>query len=277
VRVAARETLAGALGLQRRESVALVGSGGKTGVLLRLARDVAATGDRVIVTTTTAMFLSELCTAGPVVIDAGEDALVARLAACLKKHRVAGAARSHCKDGKVVGLPPATVDRVWAEGLADCLIVEADGSRGRPLKAFGPHEPQVPASSTVIVQVAGVDAVGEPLTDEHVHRAGVLAAALAVPIGSQVTESMFVDCLREQLGELRRGWPEARVVTVLNKADGPAGDTLGRRLAERLLAPAAEPRRSGGVGEEEHPDGVVVSSLLEDGFAVVATTESDPG
>jgi probable selenium-dependent hydroxylase accessory protein YqeC len=275
VQVAARDTLAGALGLGPRESVALVGGGGKTSALQRLARDLAATGGKVIVTTTTAMFLSEMRTAGPVVMDVADDGLVAGLAACLREHEVAAAARANGEDGKVVGLSPATVDRLWAEGLADYLVVEADGSRGKPLKAFGPHEPQVPGSSTAIVQVAGLDAVGEPLTEEHVHRASVLAAALAVPLGSAVTAGVFVDSLRSQLVRLRHGWPQARIVTLLNKADGPAGDAQGRQLAERLLAPTARSHGSGGAGADVHPDGVVVSSLLESGFAVVSTTEGD--
>lgn len=274
VQIVALDTLAGALSLRCSELVAMVGAGGKTSALCLLARELAAAESRVIVTTTTAMFLRELTAVGPVVIEADEGALTMRLRKALAKGRVAGAAFALARGGKVIGLQTAFVDRLWAEDLADYLIVEADGSRGRPLKAFASDEPQVPPSTTTIVQVAGLDAIGSPLSEEYVHRAEAFAMATGTPQGARVTTRIFAAGLLEQVRLLREAWASSRVVTLLNKADGPDGEGTGLDVA-RLLT--AELRQSGStVPSCDRPfsDAVVVASLRNGRFALVCQREA---
>ncbi len=55
------------------------------------------------------------------------------------------------------------------------LLVEADGSRQKPLKAWAEHEPAVPAFADQVVQVAGLSALGKPLQEEHVHRVEIFS------------------------------------------------------------------------------------------------------
>ena len=116
------------------------------------------------------------------------------------------------------------------------------------LKAFGPHEPQVPAATTTIVQVAGLDAIGARSTDEHVHRAETLAAALGDAARLRGDAGVFADGLREQLRRLRRAQrPARRIVTLLNKADGPDEQASGWRVARELLVGARGRTCSAGV------------------------------
>jgi probable selenium-dependent hydroxylase accessory protein YqeC len=246
-----------------RELVAMVGGGGKTSALRVLAGELAATGSKVIVATTTAMLLRELAVWGPVVLEADESMLAAGLFKALAAREIVGAAAALGVEGKVVGLSLATVDRLWAEvtrGLADYVLVEADGSRGRPLKAFGSHEPQVPFAATLVVQVAGLDAIGMPLDEEHAHRADAIAAALRVPLGTTVTSDLFARCLREQILSLAHCWESARTVTVLNKAEGPERERFGLYVALDLLGASKRP------GYDPAPEAVVVASLREGRF-----------
>ncbi len=216
--------------------MALVGAGGKTTTLRRLARELAADGCSVIATTTTHMWAHELASLGPTVMDRDDVGLAAGLRAALARGRFAGAARAPGQHGKVVGLPPATVDGLLREGLADHVLVEADGSRGRSFKAFAAHEPQVPAQTTTIIQVAGLDAIGKPVADAHVHRAGELASSQGLPLGSTLTAAGFAGGLRDQLRRLRAGANAARVITLLNKADDAETEALGLDVARRLSA-----------------------------------------
>jgi probable selenium-dependent hydroxylase accessory protein YqeC len=162
----------------------------------------------------------------------------------------------------VVGVDPATVDELWSAGTADSIIVEADGSRGRSLKTFAAHEPRLPSATTTAVLVAGLDVVGEPLTDVHVHRADAFAATLGCVPGSELTPSVVADALRDQTAAVRR-LSASRVVVLLNKLDVRDGDTVARRIAAALM-----PRTDGNDGAEDAdrrdtPDGLVVASLAE--------------
>lgn len=258
-----RQSLPGALGLKPGELVAIVGGGGKTALLQRLARDLAASGHSVIVATTTHMFLAELACLGQTVVNADEDGMIRELEAALAVHggrsrRVAGAARGHVQGGKVRGLRPEVLDEFGWLALADYVLVEADGSRGKPLKAFGLHEPAVPVTASTIVQVAGLDAIGLPLTADVVHRAEVLSGALGVPLGEIITERTFVACLQSQLATLRAQRAGARVVTFLNKSEGSEREAIGRGVAEALMSSSV------------HPATVVVGSLVEDRFFSVS-------
>lgn len=270
-----QHTLAGVLALERREMVSLVGAGGKTSAVRLLTAELSTGGARVVVATTTAMFARELAAVGPLVMDADDAVLAARLSEALEGGRVAGAARAPGVDGKVVGLPPATVDGLWADGLADYVLVEADGSRGMPLKAFGPHEPQVPGATSTIVLVAGLDAIGRPLTPEYVHRADVLAAGLGLSLGAPVTLRAFVGALREQVWRLRQGWPATRVVALLNKADGRDEETLGGQVAQELLTGGRAVHRQPLAAGPQGPDAVIVASLRRERFARVAAEADD--
>lgn len=231
-----------------------MGAGGKTSVLRHLVKELAAAGDRVIATTTTAMFSHELAAVGPLVVAANDAALVAELRETLERGLVAGVARGLGEDGKVIGLPLGTVDRLWLDGLADHVVVEADGSRGMPLKAFGSHEPQVPDTTSTIVLVAGLDVIGRPFNVDHVHRADLLATTLGIPLGGTVTPRMFVGSLREQMARLRQRWPASRIAALLNKADGHNEVALGLQVANELIG-------DHDLGDCQCPDVVIVTSL----------------
>jgi probable selenium-dependent hydroxylase accessory protein YqeC len=256
----ATHTLSEALGLVNGEVVALVGSGGKTSALQLLACEQAQCGRRVVATTTTAMYLRELAAVGSVVTQKDDRRLADGLREALGVATAAAAASSLGIDGKVVGVAPVSVDALSAEGLADCLIVEADGSRGASLKAFGAHEPQVPASATTIVQVSGLDVLGKPLTEKYVHRSALLAAELGIVPGSLVSAATMASCLMRQCHRLRERWPAARVVVLLNKADTAAEEARALQVAGLLGRGCAESLAIAG-RTREGPDAVVIASL----------------
>jgi probable selenium-dependent hydroxylase accessory protein YqeC len=271
----AQQTVVGALGLAPRELVALVGAGGKTSTVRLLGEELTANGASVITTTTTAMLLREMAAVGPVLRQADAGPFVPALKRALAERRRAGVAHADGEEGKVVGLSPSEVDRLWARGLADYIVVEADGSRGLPFKAFGAHEPQVPAAATTIVDVAGLDALGIPLDDGHVHRADTLAAILGVPLGSRITTQMMADGLRAQVVRLRQADARCRILVLLNKAESPEAQVGGLDIARRLLGrrdDAAHLADDGGAATIGlgRPDCVVVGSLHERRFAVLA-------
>ena len=266
-----------ALGVRPRELVCFVGGGGKTGAIQSLAREAqAASGagpacaipaaGRLLATTTTAMFLSQLEAIGPVVLAPTLNELLAALAAAPAGGAPVAVARAMAACAKVVGLPPDWVDEAWAASAATRLYVEADGSRGLSLKIFDAHEPAIPAAATLIVQVAGLDVLGAPLDSEHVHRAELLGSLLErgcisreVREGGLIIPPLVASVLRAQLHVLRGRWPAARIVTLLNKAEDPVCRLAGLEIAQELLHGGGE----GGGAHAPRPEAVVVGSVRQ--------------
>jgi len=152
---------------------------------------------------------------------------------------------------KVEGIPPDWCDRIRREGLAGALVVEADGSARKPVKAPEAWEPVVPLSSNLFVPVVGLSCVGEPLDGNQAHRPERVSAVTGVPPGARLTPEALARLLASEEGLLRGRPPRARAAAFLNQADVPGGTAAGREIAGLLL------------GEGRPYERVVVGSLRE--------------
>ncbi len=222
-----------ALGLDTSRVISLCGSGGKTGLMKALVREFAAReAERVLATTTTKLGVDELdgpwrsCQAvdAASLLAATEDEVPAVLA-----YRGVDAQR-----GRLLGLPAETLDELAKSGRFTRILVEADGSRRRPLKAPDGHEPVFPASTDVVVMVAGLSGLGLPLNDGTVFRPDRWSALT----GCQPSERVTADALARVIVHpdgLARGAPaEARRVLFLNQADTPERLTQANRVRDVL-------------------------------------------
>ncbi|MFQ5578753.1 MAG: selenium cofactor biosynthesis protein YqeC, partial [Anaerolineae bacterium] len=122
-------------------------------------------------------------------------------------------------------------------GRFDVILNEADGSRMRPFKAPAAHEPVIPATTTLVAPVAGLDALGRPLNDTTVHRAALVSQLSRTPLKSPITPAVIARALAHPAGGLKNVPPAARVVPLLNKLDA-ADPGAARRLARQLLRTA---------------------------------------
>ena len=134
------------LGLGDHELIALIGGGGKSTLLFALGNELAGRGKRVIVTTTTKMGREQALVAPTVCWSADTDCALDALDGPGPVMLVTGG-----DEHKVTGPAPEVIDGLFAESDADYIIVEADGSRGRPLKAPAANEPVVPVTTTTVV------------------------------------------------------------------------------------------------------------------------------
>lgn len=160
--------LADALRVQRGDMVGFVGAGGKTSALFRLAHELQADGWRVIGTTTTRLARHEILNV-PCALAVGAGMKPAVVRECLDAHGfVFLYSHVDSRRDKVIGLAPEALSRLMDAVNSDALLIEADGSRRLPLKAPRGNEPVLPTDVSLVVPVAGIDALGQPLDAEHV-------------------------------------------------------------------------------------------------------------
>jgi probable selenium-dependent hydroxylase accessory protein YqeC len=218
------------LGLGSGDVVAVAGAGGKTTLVYTLAGQAQAAGRRVLVTTTTHMGTLPEEVTGPVFVEADGAAFPGLERALAEQGRATVLGRRVRAD-KLEGVSPQRVDAL--SGMADLVLVEADGARGRSLKVPADHEPVVPSSATLLVVVAGLDALGAPFDEEHVHR---LQRVLEVTGGGDaIDEASLAACLLYPPGYPARVPRGARLAAFLNKAEGEGEEAAAARIAGRLL------------------------------------------
>lgn len=176
--------------------VAFAGAGGKSAAILQVARELTEAGMTVITVPTTKMFLGEVERLGPLVTSEDPRELAANVKAALyggSNSVVAG--RTRISKNRIDGVDPDTVGDLAP--LADVVLVEADGSRRRPIKGTATHEPVIPASSTLVVAVGNVSALGSPVDEDHVHRPAVFSELTGVSPGQSITARAFARALAE--------------------------------------------------------------------------------
>lgn len=219
-------TLRNLLALGDHELISLVGGGGKSTLMLALGRELAAAGQRVIMTTTTKMGRDQALAAPNVCWEADAVCVSRALDKPGPVMLVAGG-----DEHKVVGPEPRIVDRLFTEVDADFVLVEADGSQGRPLKAPAPFEPVIPSHTTTVVVLMGIDAIGHPL-GQVAHRIEVACRFTGHDSDHRVTVD---DCARVLLhpdGVLRSCPAGAQVKIAITKVGRPSERVAATGLAD---------------------------------------------
>jgi molybdenum cofactor cytidylyltransferase len=256
-----------ALNVKPNDVVSFVGAGGKTTAALRLMEELAGIQRRVVFTTTTKILEpipreneylllalrqaqdtaeeEEALTQVPELLTRYPKVFLARR--CLEEVDPTALGESDrdypMRPNKLEGVSPLLVDRLalrlgsgQARWLSEAIIlVEADGARHRALKAPAAHEPMMPASTTILVPMAGLTALGKPLAEKHVHRPELVADLTVAVLGEPVTVEMIATVLSHPQGGLK-GLPQhARAIPILNQM--AEGRSLGeaREIAHLIL------------------------------------------
>lgn len=198
---------------------AVIGGGGKTTLLRALGEELAEAGNRVLLCSSTKIFPFP----GIKNLEAPDEAL---LTEALETHRLLCAGTAVPGTGKLTA-PAIPMARLAA--LADYVLVEADGSAGRPLKAHASHEPAIPAEANQTVCVVGASGLGKPIF-AAAHRPALYARlADASEKAPATVETEAAVLLAEGLGD--------RIF--LNQAETPEARTQAAALAARLFCPVA--------------------------------------
>jgi probable selenium-dependent hydroxylase accessory protein YqeC len=225
--------------------VCVVGAGGKKTTLYTLANRL----DRAVVTATVQIPIFDDHVAR---VSVTEDPLDA-LSTADEVDFPLGLVPEREREDRYLGYDPAAVDDLAAAHDGP-VLVKADGARMREFKAPSDREPQIPDGADAVVPIASAHVVGEPLTDERVHRPRRVAAIAAIDEGDAVTAEAVGRVLASPQGGLKDAPAEAEVAALVNKVDDAEEEAAARDIA----AAAFEADEAGRL------DRVVLAALGED-------------
>jgi molybdenum cofactor cytidylyltransferase len=216
--------------------LAFVGAGGKTTAMFRLGREwVKRHGTTILLTTTTHLAEKEIKTADhhyEIEQIADFELLEAELPRGIvlvtglpvEKERVGGLSED---------LMGALYHLANEHGLP--LLVEADGSKQRPLKAPAEHEPVIPPFVDTVIVVVGLQAIGKQLDDVWVHRLGQFARLTGLNKGDEITTHAVTQMLLAEDGGLKDIPAGARKMVLFNQCDTPRQAAMAKSFSKQLL------------------------------------------
>ncbi len=197
--------------------IAVVGSGGKTTLIKKLASRYRSEGKNVLITTNTHMFIEE-----DTLLTDDADTIIHIL-------KETGYAMAGIPDGeKIKPLSKETFDAVCA--CADVVLVEADGSRRLPLKYPNATEPVIPENTEEVIVVCGLNAIGQKAKDSC-HRLELVKECLGIDDNTVITPAHIQKLVMEgYLKPLRAAYPKVKISV------GPRHDgSLYQRAIASLL------------------------------------------
>ncbi|PKN97893.1 MAG: putative selenium-dependent hydroxylase accessory protein YqeC [Chloroflexi bacterium HGW-Chloroflexi-4] len=211
---------------------AVVGAGGKTSTMAALARQVEGAA---WVTTTTHLGTDQTAIADlHCVLETEKDINPAHWL----QQKVTLLTGAETNDGRLHSPTPELLEeiRLASEHNAVHLIFEADGSRSIPLKAPGDHEPPIPAWARQVIIVVGASALGNPLNEQTVFRAGRYAELTGLLEGQTITIESVRDMLLHPLGGLKNIPPGALKAVLFNQAEDLVTRAIIEYIVPELLA-----------------------------------------
>jgi len=223
-------SLVQALRVHSSASVAFIGAGGKTTAMFQLARQLPLP---VIVTATSHL--------GSWQAKLADQHIITETPAPLEE-------LEHGLNGVILVTGEMDGDRIkpineqllnWLHQFCGYhsipLLIEADGSREKPLKAWADHEPPIPAFVELIVQVVGLTGLGKTLSNENVQRAEIFSSLSGVNMGASISSESLVRVLTHVEGGLKNIPSHARRVILLNQADTPKLQSAAQGMAQALI------------------------------------------
>lgn len=208
------------LDISGKRLIGVVGGGGKTAAIYRLAGELRSMGKRVMITTTAHMQKPKGI---PLVLNCGESELQEVLE---RDGIVMTGWQDPENEGKICGVTAESLQRF--RELADVVLVEADGARHMPLKAPAPWEPVLVEECDIVIAVAGVDAIGKTF-QECSFRPRLTSGLLGRNLTDVVDGVDVADILCHAEGGRKNVRGEFRVL--INKIDLRQDRKLGEHLA----------------------------------------------
>jgi len=115
------------------------------------------------------------------------------------------------------------------------LLIEADGARQKPLKAWAAHEPPIPTFVEQVVEVVGLSGLGKYLNEEPVHRAEIFSQLSNRKMDSVITPEVLIRALTHPEGGQKNMPSGARKTILLNQADSNELQSVAHGMVSALL------------------------------------------
>jgi probable selenium-dependent hydroxylase accessory protein YqeC len=180
---------------------AIVGAGGKTTVLERLGVYGQIGNLPIVISSTVPVEEERVKIKDPFDLILTDDVEKgeAFCISCVKKGKVPFWFYGH-EENCYVGLPASVLEQLKAHHPEWYILVEADETHNRWLKAPEVNEPSLPAGTDTLIGVLNLQMLGHALTPDRVAGVETAAAIMGRPVGAVVTPALLAKLIKHPCG-----------------------------------------------------------------------------
>lgn len=204
--------------------VSIVGAGGKTTLMFTLADELRDT--KTLVTTTTKIYKPAANQYDFIAI--GQEKFNKIKTNCSKGIYVYGSAVS--TEDKLIGVNPNELREL--DLYFDNILIEADGSKGKPIKGWNETEPVVYSETSKTIGVLSIENIGRQVNENNVHRLREFINISNSGENQPIEKEHIASVVFHKSGLFKNSSGER--ILFINKADTSEKMRLAEELAEYI-------------------------------------------
>lgn len=245
------------ISLDKNELISMTGGGGKTTSMFRLGRELLKHGKRVLISTTTAIFKPNEDSYENLYLT--EDIDYKDIKGSNSGLTVIGEEIS--KNNKLIGVDGEVIDDIFKMETFDYIIIEADGSKRKSIKAPASHEPVIPSLTTKMVGLIGMDCVNKKIYEQNVHRTDIFCGVTNSKIGDIINKDVIYNLIIAKEGIFKSTPVNSEKYLILNKVETKEREKVADKIKAKVSLNNIDINIiSGSMGREAKVTGIVMAS-----------------
>lgn len=217
----------------KKELICLVGAGGKTTTLFKLAKELKALNKKVLITTSTAIYYPKDEDYDKLMINPTSNVL--QNVEKTEKGTITIIGRDVSQENKLLGLDKELIEQIHNKKVFDFILVEADGAKRKPIKAPASHEPVIPSNVDKTVGVIGLDAIDKKINEENVHRAALFCQITNSRTGESIDEEKIFRLITHHQGLFKDVPKGCKKYVLLNKVENEVRERKAVCIIDLLM------------------------------------------
>ncbi len=214
------------LELKEKDIISIVGAGGKTSLMFQLAQEIKKNDSKLLLTTTTKIYVPQKEKYDFICIGENQFSKYAKLG---KKGIYVYGTEINVED-KVIGLQEEQLDDLVK--YFDYTLIEADGSKMKPIKGWNDNEPVVFEKTTKTIGVLDIQVLGMKICEGNVHRIEKFCEITNSDEGKIITHDHLLNVILHPKGIFKNAKGEK--ILFINKVDRPYNVDKAKELVNKI-------------------------------------------
>lgn len=198
------------LNIKKYDINSIVGAGGKTTLMFKLANELKDKG-KVLVTTTTKIYKPNENEVDYLSIGKEEYEFIKNN----KDYGIYAYGEDINKEHKLIGIEPNLVDDL--KNTFDYILIESDGSKRKDLKAWNENEPIICSVNNKYIGVLSLNTIDIEINNNNIHRVEEFLTLTNSNIGEKVSLDILIEIIFNKKGLFKSSVGEN--ILFLNKVE----------------------------------------------------------